>query len=582
MSIRIIGNYQILDEFEHGALGPLYRGRHVGHNTEVVVREINLARFPVSTRVQLKSRFRRELFVHGQLNHPAIARVYQSFVKGDNYYIVSEYVPGMSLRDLLIRQGLPTAPQALYICKQALTALDYAHTAVCLDESDVRRTGVIHRDIKPSNLVIDGQGRLKITDFGIVRMPDRQSLAPPSFQPGTPEYMPPEQLRGLELDVRADIYSLGVTFYQVLTGHLPYSRASRDADSDQLRIQAIDQDPPLISDIRSDVDPSLASIFARAIARNPGSRFQTAAEFLHAIRQFERLHNQVESPSKPFSARQSAPLKQSSGAQRTAQQGDGPHSKPSQAVTQGRTTLPVPATGQHVEPQKRDSGGLDGRRVTSPLPRPSEGRRGRESGRLEKLSTADQDQFFIGETGSRSRAGWVVAAALIAVAVFAGFYLFLNRGSEPPIQTPTANISSASAAVDEPTLEQPPPATPNADAVAYLQQARDADREGKFNTAINLYDAYLRIAPDSADTASVADQADKLRKFVAHLNAARWAFNRQDYKTARDSYSEALKLRPYSRLVQTGIAECDARMAQDSPPDVSTRPRRASAPPTAN
>lgn len=579
MSIRIIGNYQILDEFEHGALGPLYRGRHVGHNTEVVVREINLARFPVSTRVQLKSRFRRELFVHGQLNHPAIARVYQSFVKGDNYYIVSEYVPGMSLRDLLIRQGLPTAPQALYICKQALTALDYAHTAVCLDESDVRRTGVIHRDIKPSNLVIDGQGRLKITDFGIVRMPDRQSLAPPSFQPGTPEYMPPEQLRGLELDARADIYSLGVTFYQVLTGHLPYSRTSRDADSDQARIQAIDQEPPLISDIRSDVDPSLASIFARAIARNPGSRFQTAAEFLLAIRQFERLHNQVESPSKPFSARQAAPpLKQSSG--RTAQYGDQPPSKPSQVVTQGRTTQPVPAKGQHNEPQKRDSGDLDGRRVTSPLPRPSEGRRGRESGRLEKPSTAqaDQDLFFIGETGSRSRAGWVVAAALIAVAIFAGFYLFLNRGSEPPIQAPA--ISSASVAVDEPIPEQTPPATPNAEAVAYLQQARDADREGKFNTAINLYDTYLRIAPDSADTSSVADQADKLRKFVAHLNAARSAFNRQDYKTARDKYSEALKLRPYSRLVQNGIAECDARM--DSSPDVSTRPRRASPPPTAN
>jgi len=582
MSIRIIGNYQILDEFEHGALGPLYRGRHVGHNTEVVVREINLARFPVSTRVQLKSRFRRELFVHGQLNHPAIARVYQSFVKGDNYYIVSEYVPGMSLRDLLIRQGLPTAPQALYICKQALSALDYAHTAVCLDESDVRRTGVIHRDIKPSNLVIDGQGRLKITDFGIVRMPDRQSLAPPSFQPGTPEYMPPEQMRGLELDARADIYSLGVTFYQVLTGHLPYSRTSRDADSDQTRKQSIDQDPPLISDIRSDVDPSLASILARAIARNPGSRFQTAAEFLLAIRQFERLHNQVESPSKPFSARQSAPLKQSPGAQRTAQYADQQSSKAPQAGSQARTTLPVP--GQYVDPQRRDSGNLDHRRVTSPLPRPSDSRKGRESGRLDKPSTsqADQDQFFIGETGSRSRAGWIVAAGLIAVAIFAGFYLFLNRAGEAPTQAPAGKISSASIAVNQPTIETTAPATPDPEVAAYLQQARDADREGKFNTAINLYDAYLRIAPDSADTASVRDQVDKLRKFVSHLNAARWAFNRQDYKTARNNYSEALKLRPYSRLVQNGIAECDARLAQDSSPDVPTRPRRASTPPTVN
>ncbi len=584
MAGRILGNYQILDELDHGSLGALYRGRQLSQGTEVVIREIHLASFPVSTRVQLKARFRRELFIQAQLNHPSIARVYQSFVKGDDYYVVSEYVPGMSLRDLLVRQGLPTAPQALYICKQALAALEYAHALNYLDESDVQRTGIIHRDLKPSNLVIDGQGKLKITDFGIVRMPDSQTLAPPSFQPGTIEYMPPEQVRGLDLDARSDIFSLGVTFYQVLTGHLPYAHPARSTESNDT---ILDREPPLISEIRSDVNPALANIFARAIARNPGSRFQTASEFLTAIRQYERSYNQVESPSKPFSSKPvrnltegSAPVAQSRPQEPSATGNPQPENR-HQIDRGARTTIALPRERSNppVESENPDSGSLSERRVTSPLPKLDrrDALEVRGDGQSLARSVSYEEQFFIGQATSRNRVGWVVAAALTLIAVFAGFYLsvFKEGRTEGALKIKAPAPETASAAVNPEQPVASPTLTP-AD-FGRLDQAREADRLGKFSTAVTLYEAFLEAAPPSPETVSVSAQLDRLRKFVAYLNSAKSAFNRGDYKTARDNYAAALKLRPYSRLVQNGIAACDSRLAGSPGPstEISTRPRRA-------
>ncbi len=287
----IIGNYQITGELAQGNMGLVFRGHHVSLPREVVVKEVALAHFPISTRIQFKARFRREIFVHAQLNHPGIARVYEYYARGDSYYLVMEYMPGMSLRDLLERQGVPTPSQAIYLCKQALVALDYAHHFEYVSESDIHHTGIIHGDLQPGNMIVDAQGRLKIKDFGIVKMPDRDGLAPPSFRPGTAEYIPPEQLCGLELDIRSDIYSLGVTFYETLTGELPFARRASANESpknhEDGRWGAFDCAPASIADVRSDIDVTLSSIFMRAINRNPSQRFQTAAEFLNAIKEYE-------------------------------------------------------------------------------------------------------------------------------------------------------------------------------------------------------------------------------------------------------------------------------------------------------
>src|SRR5262245_13074725 len=287
---KIIGNYQITGELAQGGMGAVYRGRHLHLPREVVVKSILLGAFSASAQTHLKARFRREAFVQSQLDHPNIVRVYEFFAAEENYYLVMEYVQGMTLRDLLARQGTPTPAQAVYLLKQALASLEYAHNFGYLDESDHQHSGVIHRDIKPANILLDTKGRLKITDFGIVKVMGEQTglgMTQSGFHPGTVEYMSPEQLLGLPIDERSDLYSLGVTFYEMLTGRLPFQRSSTGSDW-EIRKGHIELDPPPIQEIRPEIHPQLAAIILRSLKKNPNERYQSATEFLEGVRSYEQ------------------------------------------------------------------------------------------------------------------------------------------------------------------------------------------------------------------------------------------------------------------------------------------------------
>ncbi len=311
---KIIGNYEITSELAQGGMGAVYRGRHLHLPREVVVKSILLGAFSPSAQDHLRARFRREAFVQSQLDHPNIVRVYEFFAAEENYYLVMEYVSGMSLRDLLARQGPPTPAQAVYLLKQALAALDYAHDFRSQEETDYRHTGVIHRDIKPANILLDAKGRLKITDFGIVKVLGEQTemaMTQSGFQPGTVEYMSPEQLLGHEIDTRTDLYSLGVTFYEMLTGRLPFRRSMTGSDW-EIRKGHIELDPPPILEIRPEIHPELAAIVMRAIRKNPSDRYQSAADILEAVLDYERNYASKEqmlrSPEGKVTQPQTAPL----------------------------------------------------------------------------------------------------------------------------------------------------------------------------------------------------------------------------------------------------------------------------------
>src|SRR5262252_2452159 len=296
---KTIGNYEITSELAQGGMGAVYRGRHLHLPREVVVKSILLGAFSPSARDHLRARFRREAFVQSQLDHPNIVRVYEFFAAEENYYLVMEYVSGMSLRDLLARQGPPTPAQAVYLLKQALAALDYAHDFRSQEDADYRHTGVIHRDIKPANMLLDTKGKLKITDFGIVKVMGEQTglgMTQSGFHPGTVEYMSPEQLLGLQIDARSDLYSLGVTFYEMLTGRLPFERSATGSDW-EIRKGHIELDPPSILQIRPEVHPQLAAIIQRSLQKNPNERYQSAADFLEAVLDYERNHaDQAQAP----------------------------------------------------------------------------------------------------------------------------------------------------------------------------------------------------------------------------------------------------------------------------------------------
>lgn len=277
-----IGNYRVTSEIAHGGMGAVYRGRHQSLPREVVVKSILLSQFPPASRDHLKARFLREAYVQSQLDHPNIVRVYEFFVTDDNYYLVMEFVDGMTMRELISRRGALPSDHVVSLLKQALSALDYAHNFSYVDEAGNKLTGIIHRDIKPANLLIDGMGRLKLTDFGIVKLAGESGMTRTGFNPGTAEYMSPEQIRGQVVDARSDIYSLGITFYEALSGKLPFSVADSGSEYGVMRGHTDDAPEPL-NKLRPELDPSLVAQIMRSLEKDPSKRFQTAGEWLSEI-----------------------------------------------------------------------------------------------------------------------------------------------------------------------------------------------------------------------------------------------------------------------------------------------------------
>ena len=246
---RVLPEYEILELIGQGGMGVVYRARQ-----RKLDRLVALKVLPPST-VQDESfpqRFAREARALAGLNHPGITAVYD-FGEAEGYFwFAMELVDGVNLRRLL-RESQVSAAQALELVSQICEALQYAH-----------QRGVVHRDIKPENVLVDREGRVKISDFGLAKILGREgrgNALTRSFQVmGTPHYMAPEQVeRPMEVDHRADIYSLGVVFYELLTGELPLGRFT----------------PP---SGKVEVDVRLDEVVLRTLAKEPQLRYQTAGD----------------------------------------------------------------------------------------------------------------------------------------------------------------------------------------------------------------------------------------------------------------------------------------------------------------
>jgi len=251
---------EIIELLGQGGMGYVYKARQKGLDRFVALK---LLPQEVSADANFAERFAREARALAKLSHPGIVAVHDSGQAGGLYYFVMEYIDGLNLRELLNRnEGRLGMDQALKIVGSVCDALDYAH-----DE------GVIHRDIKPENILLDTKGRVKIADFGLAKLldsdddgtPSHLTLNSPQQLLGTPHYMSPEQTeRPLTVDHRADIYSVGVVFYEMLTGELPLGRF------------------PLPSEIGRG-EPAVDDIIARALDKNPDRRFQRASDIRSAI-----------------------------------------------------------------------------------------------------------------------------------------------------------------------------------------------------------------------------------------------------------------------------------------------------------
>ena len=255
-----IGRYRLLEQIGTGGQGRVYRAEDTELRRIVAVKVMNQT---ASAEPQYIEAIRREAQVSASLDHPHIATVFDSGIENDLAYIVMEFVPDSLDKHLASGEPLPVERVA-EIALQTIGALSYLHSS-----------GFVHRDVKPPNILLTENGTVKLTDFGLARAMESSSTA---SVVGTFFYMPPEQWQGIIVDHRADIYSLGITLYQMFSGHVPFEGSIGDL----FRMHVQEPVPPMPAHLG--ISNELESVVRRALAKDREDRFQNIGEMADAIR----------------------------------------------------------------------------------------------------------------------------------------------------------------------------------------------------------------------------------------------------------------------------------------------------------
>ncbi len=279
VSLRKLGRYDIVRVLGKGAMGIVYEGRDPNLDRRVAIKTVKVENLAPEAAAEYEARFRTEARSAARLQHPNIVSVYDSDQHGDVAYLVMEYVEGDDLKHHLDSGRRYSLEQTLHLVDDLLSALDYAH-----------RHGVVHRDVKPANLLLEASGRLKLTDFGVARMQDGDATRTQGAMVGTLKYMAPEQVQGQKVDTRADLFSVGVVLYQLLTDQRPFDGENEFAIIHQI----VGHAPPPPSSANARLPAAVDDVVARALAKKPEERFATASEFAAALRAAMR---QVEDPT---------------------------------------------------------------------------------------------------------------------------------------------------------------------------------------------------------------------------------------------------------------------------------------------
>ncbi|HWQ38139.1 MAG TPA: serine/threonine-protein kinase [Burkholderiales bacterium] len=270
----MLGRYQVERELGKGAMGVVYFGRDPKIGRTVAIKTLALSQeFDGEELEEVKRRFFREAETAGRLNHPNIVTIYDAGEEQDLAYIAMEFLKGRDLVAYTKSENLLPLPKVLSIVGRVAEALGYAH-----------RQNVVHRDVKPANIMWDPDtDAVKVTDFGIARITD-SSKTKTGIILGTPSYMSPEQLAGKKLDGQSDLFSLGVTLYQLVCGILPFQGETMT----QLMFKIANEPPTDIVSVNPAIPRSLVAIIDKALAKDPNARFRTGEEMAEAIRQCAR------------------------------------------------------------------------------------------------------------------------------------------------------------------------------------------------------------------------------------------------------------------------------------------------------
>lgn len=253
------GRYEIVSELGGGGMARVYRGQDRLLNRNVTIK---ILREQYASDKEFLARFQREAQAVASLSHPNVVSIYDVGQEDDLHYLIMEYVEGRSLKDL-ISERAPLPPlEAIDISLQICDALEHAH-----------ENGVIHRDIKPHNILITRNGRVKVTDFGIAQAVSEVTMSQSGTMIGSVHYLAPEQARGGVIGATADIYSLGIVLYEMLTGDLPFHGETPVA----VALKHLQENPRPVRELNPNVPPALERVVMRTLEKDPARRYPSAA-----------------------------------------------------------------------------------------------------------------------------------------------------------------------------------------------------------------------------------------------------------------------------------------------------------------
>lgn len=257
---RINDRYKVLEFIGGGGMSTVYLAHDMILNRDVAVKVL---RYDVENKEEYQRRFQREVLSATSLMHPNIVSIFDVGEENDIQYIVMEYVKGKTLKQY-INEFAPLSPaRAVHIMKQLTSAISHAH-----------ENQIIHRDVKPQNILIDQQGNVKVTDFGIATMLSATTLTKTNSVLGTVHYLSPEQARGGTATKKSDIYALGIVLYELLTGELPFSGESAVS----IALKHLQAETPSVRDFDASIPQALENVILKATAKDPNHRYNSVEE----------------------------------------------------------------------------------------------------------------------------------------------------------------------------------------------------------------------------------------------------------------------------------------------------------------
>ncbi|WP_404409085.1 Stk1 family PASTA domain-containing Ser/Thr kinase [Jeotgalibacillus malaysiensis] len=290
---RLSGRYKVLKSIGSGGMANVYLARDMILDRDVAVKVL---RMDYVSEANMLKRFQREAQSATSLTHPNIVSMYDVGDEGDYYFLVMEFVEGMTLKQYIQEHSPLDLGDAINIMLQLTSAIAHAH-----------HNGIIHRDIKPQNILIDQEGNIKITDFGIAMALSATAITQTNSVMGTVHYLSPEQARGGTASKKSDIYSLGIVMYELITGTLPYEGESPIS----IALKHLQSDLPRPSEVVKDLPQSLENVILKAAAKDPHYRYASADEMtedLKTVLNPERASEPLFAPAPDLEATKAIPI----------------------------------------------------------------------------------------------------------------------------------------------------------------------------------------------------------------------------------------------------------------------------------